>query len=54
MLQKLTHTLTFDLYFCRHIMAWGAEFALGCAAVDYHDLSVKIQQMINRNYLPVI
>ena len=43
-----------DLHFCRHIRAWGAEFSLGRAAVDYCDLSVKIKQMFNRNYLHVI
>ena len=52
--KNVTCKLIFDLYFCRHIIAWGAEFALGRAAVNYCDLSVKIKQMFNRNYLHVI
>ena len=31
-------------------MAWGAEFALGRAAVDYHDVSVKIPTVQHKQF----
>ena len=32
-------------------MSWERKIALGRAAVDYHDISEKIQQMFIRYYL---